>query len=140
MFKGSFDGSKKISYIIFSVLLIAFLLFLEYFEYIGEDSWFWVFILIDFCFELIFSEKADKKETAKKFYYKKYLLGDSVFEQFDFCVGKEVKIKTLDEVINGIVKNVDNDFIVVEKNKKNLVETVYVNKNAIQTVKIIKLK
>ena len=140
MFKGSFDGSKKISFIVFSVLLLVFLLCLEFLEYIGEDISFWIFILIDFCFELIFSEKADKKDKARKFYYKKYLLGDSVFEQFDFCAGKEVKIKTLDEVINGIVKNVDNDFIVVEKNKKNLVETVYVNKNAIQTVKIIKLK
>ena len=59
---------------------------------------------------------------------------------FDLLRGKQVKIRTIDEYVDGEVVNVDEEYIVIKKEKKNSTETVYVNKGVIQTVKFIKQK
>ena len=134
------DGNKKIFAIIICVPLFVLLLFLEYYEHIPEDTWFWSFLLVDGIFEFVFPDNLYFGSKKRKFYYKKYLLGDKMFEQFGVGVGQQVKIKTLDEFVKGVVKSTDGDFIVIEKDKKTSVETVFVNKNAIQTIRIVKIK
>ena len=139
------DNKLKISSIIFGIGCIVVLAVLAWKEVLSENTALWVFIIIESVFDIIFPDEVDlslKHKKRKNWFYTNVIKGrENMFsETLDALIGKQVKIRTLDEVVSGVVKNIDGDFMIIEKQKKNTVETVYVNKNTVETVKIVNQK
>ena len=126
--------------IAFAFVTVLFL-FLEIFEVSGEDSSFRVIIAVDLIYSMLLPEISETREKKKKIFYLQKLRCKKMDTGiFDLLRGKRVKIRTIDEYVDGEVVNVDEEYIVIKKEKKNSTETVYVNKGVIQTVKFIKQK
>ena len=101
----------------------------------------WLVYLILFLLELfieIFFPEVDKKSLKKKRQIKR--CKTMANENFNLIVDSKVEIKTLDGYVSGVLKSIDGDFLVVENEKKKVVDTYFVNKNSIETVKVTKNK
>lgn len=138
------DKKVKIASVVFGIACLIVFFYLEYIGVLSEGTGIWLFVVVESIFDMLFPDEIDnslRKRKRNAMFYLNVIRKENMFgDSLNNLLGKEVKIRTLDETVSGIVKNVDGDFLIVEKNKKNTTETVYVNKNTVETVKIVKQK
>lgn len=124
-----------------AVLLTACLCIGVYLEYAGvlTDDWFWFILVAELLFDV---DIVRTKKTKRNAWFLINALGENEMLEGSLTglLGKNVEIKTLDDNVSGVVKSIDGDFLILEKDRKKAVETFYVNKNTVETVKIVKQK
>lgn len=138
------DKKVKVASVIFGIACLCVFFYLEYIGVLSEGIGFILFLALESVFDMVFPDEIDndlKRRKRNALFYLNCIRKEKMFgESLNSLIGKEVKIRTLDETVAGIVKSVDGEFLIVEKNKKNTLETFYVNKNTVETVKIVKQK